>query len=83
MSALSGAISGIGNSRSSVRLGPVRTAARTFSLIIDQSTAAAHQHYHFKVFKPLQGVVEEEVPPAWYREALAVTPGIDCGCCSR
>ena len=26
-------------------------------------------------------VTETDVPPAWYREALAVTPGVDCGCC--
>ena len=37
------------------------------------------KHYHFKVFKLLEQVAEEA--PAWYREALAVTPGIDCGCC--
>jgi nitrate reductase delta subunit len=42
---------------------------------------AERKHYHFKVFKPLEQVAEEDVPPAWYRDALAVTPGIDCGCC--
>jgi hypothetical protein len=42
---------------------------------------ADRKHYHFKVFKPLEAVTEDDVPPAWYREALAVTPGIDCGCC--
>jgi hypothetical protein len=39
------------------------------------------KHYHFKIFKPLEAVEEQDVPPAWYREALAVTPGTDCGCC--
>lgn len=42
---------------------------------------AERKHYHFKVFKPLEEVAEADVPPAWYREALAVTPGVDCGCC--
>jgi len=42
---------------------------------------AERKHYHFKVFKPLEQVAEDDVPPAWYRDALAVTPGIDCGCC--
>ena len=42
---------------------------------------AERRHYHFKVFKPLENVAEEDVPPAWYREALAVAPGIDCACC--
>jgi nitrate reductase delta subunit len=39
------------------------------------------RHYHFKVFKPLEAVAEEDIPPAWYRDALAVEPGVDCGCC--
>ncbi|MCD6042033.1 MAG: nitrate reductase molybdenum cofactor assembly chaperone [Burkholderiales bacterium] len=42
---------------------------------------AERRHYHFKVFKPLGQVVEGDLPPAWYREALAVAPGSDCGCC--
>ena len=42
---------------------------------------AERKHYHFRVFKPLEQVVAEDVPPAWYKDALAVTPGIDCSCC--
>ena len=42
---------------------------------------AERKHYHFRVFKPLEQVVEADIPPAWYRDALAVTPGIDCSCC--
>jgi hypothetical protein len=42
---------------------------------------AERKHYHFRVFKPLQEVTEDDVPPSWYRDALAVSPGIDCGCC--
>ena len=39
-------------------------------------------HYHYKVFKPLDAVSEEDLPPAWYREALAVPPGgPGCDCC--
>ena len=41
---------------------------------------AERKHYHFRVFKPLEEVSETDIPPAWYREALAVTAGIDCGC---
>ena len=41
---------------------------------------AERKHYHFRVFKPLEEVSEADMPPAWYREALAVTAGIDCGC---
>ena len=42
---------------------------------------AERKHYHFRVFKPLEQVVEEDIPPAWYRDALAVAPAVDCGCC--
>jgi hypothetical protein len=42
---------------------------------------AERKHYHFRVFKPLEEVTESDIPPAWYREALAVTPGVDCSCC--
>jgi len=38
-------------------------------------------HYHFKVFKPLADVVAEDLPPAWYRDALRVVPGVECSCC--
>jgi nitrate reductase delta subunit len=41
---------------------------------------AERRHYHFRVFKPLEEVREDDIPPAWYRDALAVTPGVDCGC---
>jgi hypothetical protein len=41
----------------------------------------AERHYHFSVFKPLEAVREDDLPPSWYRDALAVAPGIDCGCC--
>ena len=42
---------------------------------------AEGRHYHFKVFKPLDAVAEEDLPPAWYLEALAVTAGLQCECC--
>ena len=39
------------------------------------------KHYHWRIFKPLHEVVEDDLPPAWYREALEVTAGLQCGCC--
>jgi nitrate reductase delta subunit len=39
------------------------------------------QAYRFKVFKPLEEVAPEDLPPAWFRDALAVDDGSDCGCC--
>jgi nitrate reductase delta subunit len=43
--------------------------------------SAEQKHYHFRVFKPLAQVTEQDIPPSWYRDALAVSPGVDCGCC--
>jgi nitrate reductase delta subunit len=52
---------------------PLRTVVAFWS--------AERKHFHFSVFKPLERVEESDLPPAWYRDALAVTPGIDCSCC--
>jgi hypothetical protein len=43
-------------------------------------TAAGTRH-HFKVFKPVEGVVEEDLPPAWLKDSLALAEGVDCACC--
>lgn len=37
--------------------------------------------HHFKVFKPVAQVREEDLPPAWLLPSLAATDGIDCDCC--
>jgi len=42
---------------------------------------AEREHFHFKVFKPLSQVDEEDIPPGWYKDALRVPLGLDCGCC--
>lgn len=42
---------------------------------------AEQKRYHFKVFKPVREVIEEDLPPGWYREALAVPEGFECDCC--
>jgi nitrate reductase delta subunit len=42
---------------------------------------AERTHYHFRIFKPLQEVVEDDLPPGWYKEALAVSEGFQCDCC--
>src|SRR6185312_10666030 len=34
--------------------------------------------HHFKVFKPLAAVTEDDIPPAWLREALAMPEGYEC-----
>lgn len=42
---------------------------------------AERGHYHFTAFKPLKDVIEEDIPPAWYLDALKVEAGVQCGCC--
>ena len=41
----------------------------------------AEQAYRVKVFKPLEEVAAEDLPPAWFRDALAVGDGADGDCC--
>jgi hypothetical protein len=41
---------------------------------------AAGRH-HFKIFKPLADVVEDDLPPAFMKNALIALEGIDCDCC--
>lgn len=37
--------------------------------------------HHYKVFKPLAEVVEDDLPPAFMKNALVALEGIDCDCC--
>jgi hypothetical protein len=37
--------------------------------------------HHFKVFKEVADVVEDDLPPAFMREALADQEGVGCDCC--
>jgi nitrate reductase delta subunit len=37
--------------------------------------------HHFKVFKPLAEVAEDDLPPAFMKNALIALEGIDCDCC--
>ena len=41
---------------------------------------AAGRH-HFQVFKPLAEVVEDDLPPAFLKNALVALDGIECSCC--
>ena len=37
--------------------------------------------HHFKVFKPLAEVVEDDLPPAFMKNALIWVEGVECSCC--
>jgi hypothetical protein len=41
---------------------------------------AAGRH-HFKIFKPLNDVRENDLPPAFMKNALIALDGADCDCC--
>jgi nitrate reductase delta subunit len=41
----------------------------------------AQGRHHFKVFKPLAEVAEEDLPPAFMKNALIALEGVDCDCC--
>lgn len=37
--------------------------------------------HHFKVFKPLSDVGEDDLPLSWLKDSLALPEGIACECC--
>ncbi|HEY2532840.1 MAG TPA: hypothetical protein VGJ20_33750 [Xanthobacteraceae bacterium] len=41
---------------------------------------AAGRH-HFKIFKPIADVAEDDLPPAFMKNALVALDRIDCDCC--
>ena len=43
-------------------------------------TAVGTRH-HFKVFKRVEDVDENDLPPAWLKDALAASDAVACACC--
>ena len=43
-------------------------------------TADGTRH-HFSVFKPLDRVEDADIPPAWLKDSLALSEGVECACC--
>ena len=41
----------------------------------------AQARHHFKVFKPLAEVIEDDLPPAFMKNALTWVEGVECSCC--
>lgn len=39
------------------------------------------QRRHYKFFKPVEQVVEDDLPPSWMKNALIVPEGTGCDCC--
>ena len=42
---------------------------------------STERRHHFKLFKPVAEVTESDLPPAWYKSALAVPDDFWCECC--
>src|SRR5262245_49627279 len=42
---------------------------------------APDRRHHLKVFKPVAEVAEDDLPPRWMRDALAVPDAFVCDCC--
>lgn len=39
------------------------------------------KRHHFKLFKPVVEVVQDDLPPSWMKNALIVTEDFAAGCC--
>ena len=39
------------------------------------------QRHHFKVFKPVADVTDDDLPPYWMKRSLAVSDDFQCECC--
>ena len=59
--------------------GPPGVPPRTTVIVF--WTEGLAQRHHLKVFKPMDRVTQDDLPPSWMREALAVSAGSSCDCC--
>jgi hypothetical protein len=37
--------------------------------------------HHFKIFKPVTEVIEDDIPPRWMKNALVANEAFGCECC--
>jgi hypothetical protein len=42
---------------------------------------SGERRHHTKVFKPVAEVIEDDLPPGWMKQALAVRDDLECDCC--
>ena len=42
---------------------------------------AERKRHHFTVFKNVGEVLEEDIPPAFMKDTLALSEGVACSCC--
>jgi nitrate reductase delta subunit len=39
------------------------------------------KRHHFKIFKPVADIAEDDLPPSWMKDSLAVPEDFECDCC--
>lgn len=44
-------------------------------------TEGGEKRHHYKIFKPVAEVIEEDLPPYWMKNALASGDEFYCSCC--
>ncbi len=44
-------------------------------------TENGEKRHHYKIFKPAAEVIEDDLPPYWMKNALAVDSDFYCSCC--
>src|SRR5688500_15568153 len=42
---------------------------------------SGERRHHTKVFKPVREIDEDDLPPSWMKDALAVPDDFECDCC--
>jgi len=42
---------------------------------------SGERRHHTKVFKPVGEVTEDDLPPRWMKDAIAVPDDFECDCC--
>ena len=42
---------------------------------------SGERRHHAKVFKPVREVTEDDLPPRWMKDAIAVPDDFECDCC--
>ena len=58
---------------------PLQTAVSFWTGGVDDR--ASGTRHHFTVFKRVEGVLEDDIPPAFMKDALALSEGVACSCC--
>jgi len=57
---------------------PLQTAVSFWTA---QGPQNDNYRHHFTVFKRVEDVIEDDIPPAFMKSALALSEGVSCSCC--